>query len=181
MTSNDFRADFQKLTASQLPAAASTGDIAASLIRRDQRRNVTLAAISLVLWVLGTAGMLLLIVGLNRLVIFIRVADAAEGPPAATVSDHPDSGGGLTGASVSKRDETMLEGTSLIHHSLPLIGGSIIALLLAAMFTVLLIFTSRRATLTRIDLSLAQIAEQLLALQNASSSTGADAVGPADK
>jgi hypothetical protein len=55
----------------------------------------------------------------------------------------------------------MLWGTDLIHHSMPLVGGSILALLLAALCTVLLVFCSRQATLNTISLSLAQMSEQL--------------------
>jgi hypothetical protein len=55
----------------------------------------------------------------------------------------------------------MIRGTSLIHHSLPWIAGSVVAFMLAALFTVMLVFSSRRATLSRINLSLMQMAEQL--------------------
>jgi hypothetical protein len=55
----------------------------------------------------------------------------------------------------------MLDGTTLIHHSMPYIGASIVALMIAALLTVLLIFSSRRATLSRINISLIQISEEL--------------------
>jgi hypothetical protein len=59
----------------------------------------------------------------------------------------------------------MLRGTTLIHHTLPYIAGAVVSLLLAALFTVLLIFSSRRATLSRINLSLMQISEELRLLR----------------
>jgi hypothetical protein len=165
MNPNDFSANFQKLTDAQIPPPPSSHEIAMSLVRRDQRRTWILAALSLVLWILGTAGMLLLVISLNRLVIFIRVADMTFKPPAAQTLNSQAASDRQAPTIISDRDDRMLKGTSLIHHSLPLIGGSVVALLLAAMFTVLLIFSSRRATLNRINISLAQIADQLQALQ----------------
>jgi hypothetical protein len=165
MNPNDFSANFQKLTDAQIPPPPSSHDIAMSLVRRDQRRTWVLAALSLVLWIVGTAGMLLLVISLNRLVIFIRVADTTSKPPAAQTLNSQAAIDRQAPTIISDRDDKMLQGTSLIHHSLPLIGGSVVALLLAAMFTVLLIFSSRRAMLNRINISLAQVADQLQALQ----------------
>jgi hypothetical protein len=52
-------------------------------------------------------------------------------------------------------------GTDFIHHIMPYVGGGVIALLLAALFTVLYVSSSRQATLTRINLSLMQMSEEL--------------------
>jgi hypothetical protein len=177
MSPNDFSANFQKLTNAQLPSPPSSHEIALSLVRRDHRRTWVLAGLSLLLWILGTAGMLLLVIGLNRLVIFIRIADVTSKPPAVQSTKPPAQSNEQTPPVISEHDGKMLEGTSLIHHSLPLIGGSVVALLLAAMFTVLLIFSSRRATLNRINISLAQIAEQLKLLQEKGTTDG----GPESK
>ena len=94
--------------------------------------------LSLLFWLFGTAGMLLLVYGLNRLVISIRVFGVL-----------PSGGAAMTGATTQPwpggPEEQMFWGTSLIHHSLPYIAGSMISFLLAALFTVLLVFSSRRA------------------------------------
>jgi hypothetical protein len=121
-----------------------------NIINRDLRRTRVLAALSLLFWLLGSAGMLLLVLGLDRLVIFLRIADGL-----------PWSLNGSSTSTVSRDEEQLFWGTNLIHHSMPFVEGSIIALALAALFTVLLVFSSYQATLTRINLSLAQIAEQL--------------------
>jgi hypothetical protein len=105
--------------------------------------------------------MLLLVIGLNRLVIFIRIADSAPQHSAVQTSGEKTENSEPQPPHISEREVQMLDGTSLIHHSLPLVGGSVIALLLAALFTVLLVFSSRHATLNRINISLAQMAEQL--------------------
>jgi hypothetical protein len=179
MNPNIFSANFQKLTDARLPPSPSSHEIAMSLVRRDQRRTWVLAALSLVLWIVGTAGMLLLVIGLNRLVIFIRVADMTPNPPPTQTLNSQASSNKQRPTITSDRDDKMLQGTSLIHHSLPLIGGSVVALLLAAMFTVLLIFSSRRATLNRINISLAQIAEQLkLLMEQQNSKAGGDTNSP---
>jgi hypothetical protein len=178
MNPNYFSANFQKLTDAQLPPPPSSHEIAMSLVRRDQRRTWVLAALSLVLWIVGTAGMLLLVIGLSRLVIFIRVADVTPKPPAKQTLNSQAASDRQPPTTISDRDDKMLQGTSLIHHSLPLIGGSVVALLLAAMFTVLLIFSSRRATLNRINISLAQIAEQLKLLMEQRNSRGGGSTNP---
>src|SRR4051794_26323047 len=122
MNPNDFSANFQKLTDAQLTPPPSSHEIAMSLVRRDQRRTWVLAALSLVLWIVGTAGMLLLVIGLNRLVIFIRVADVTPKPAAEQTLNSQAASNRQPPTIISDRDDKMLQGTSLIHHSLPLIG-----------------------------------------------------------
>ncbi len=64
------------------------------------------------------------------------------------------------------------DGTDLLHHSLPYIDGALAALLLAAISTVWLVFASRRTTLNRINLSLAQIAEEIRQQRESASHAG---------
>jgi type II secretory pathway pseudopilin PulG len=59
----------------------------------------------------------------------------------------------------------MLHGTEPLHHGLWVVAGAIVSLLLAALFTVLLVFSSRRATLRQINVSLMEISEQLKQLR----------------
>ena len=117
------------------PDAGATG---ATPHSRDKWRVRLLASLSIIFWVLGIAGLTVLVLALNRLVIGIRVA-------------------GIIGGQI--------HGTDLLHHSIPLILGSVASLLLGALFTVLLILISRRATLRQINTRLAALTEQISELQ----------------
>jgi hypothetical protein len=98
--------------------------------------------------------MLALIYGLDRFVLFIRVV------PNLPWSLSQNTPGPLTRPSADSQN-IMLWGTSFIHHSIPYLAGSAAALMLAALCTVRLIVCTRRATLNRINLSLAQLSESL--------------------
>jgi len=155
MSKNDFNAAFADLTARQLPAPVlDANQLVLELLRRDQWRVRILAAISIFFWFLGTSGMLVLIYGLNELVIFIRIADWN-----VASSIHSTTG------PFSNWDMQMVRGTYLIHHSLPYIAGSVVALMLASLSTVLLVFTSRQTTLNQINYNLMQMSEQLKQMQ----------------
>jgi hypothetical protein len=149
MVQDDFNSSFRRQLAGELPMAQDPHYIAVKIVHRDLRRTRVLAGLSLLFWLLGATGMLLLVLGLDRLVIFLRIADGL-----------PWSFNGKTMAA-SPGQEQMFWGTNLIHHGIPFIEASIVALALAALFTVMLVMSSYRATLNRINFSLAQIAEQL--------------------
>jgi len=149
MVQDDFNSSFRKQLASELPMAQDPHSVAMKIVHRDFRRTRILAGLSLFLWLVGATGMLLLVLGLNRLVIFLRIADGL-----------PWSSNGRA-SSVSSGQEQMFWGTNLIHHGIPFIEASIVALALAALFTVMLVMSSYRATLNRINFSLAQIAGEL--------------------
>ena len=59
------------------------------------------------------------------------------------------------------RAEALFHAKMELHHSLEACMAAVPALLLAALGTVWLVFSSRRATLNQINLSLAEISEQL--------------------
>jgi hypothetical protein len=145
------------------PILPSAHEIALEVVRRDQRRTRFLAAVCLLLWVLGAAGMLLLVVGLNEFVMGVRLNNTRLSYRPSAQRDTEQSGD----ANAPRDDGRIVwdDGTSLLHHTLPLIDGSLAALLLAALTTVWLIFSSRRTTLNRINISLAQISEQLKQLR----------------
>lgn len=126
--------------------------IVGEMLRRDQERTRILAILAVFFWLIGAAGMLLMVYGLNRLVIFIRVSDMANSGLNRSTTEP---------FRLTESQIRMLDGTTLIHHSMPYIGASIVALMIAALLTVLLIFSSRRATLSRINISLIQISEEL--------------------
>jgi hypothetical protein len=158
MTENELTQALRGLIARELSPTPDARQMTQEIMRRDRVRVRVWASLSLLLWLLGVAGLLLLVVALDRLVIYIRIADAPVEHPAN--AGKPDPGSLLTPAEINK-----LWGTSLIHHSIPIIGGSIVALLLAAVSTVLLVFSFRRATLAQINLSLIELSDQLKQLR----------------
>jgi hypothetical protein len=152
MTQNDFNRAFSSQAFSHVPPAHFDARyIVETMLKRDQLLMRVFAALSLFFWLVATAGMLLLVYGLNRFVLYIRIAHFTPDSKMPAPSTSPIFG----------PDQEMLWGTSLIHHSLPYIAGSMVAFMLAALFTVLLVFSSRQATLMRINLSLMQISEEL--------------------
>ena len=158
MTQQNFNSAFQHLMYAQLPPP-NPHQIAMDIVRRDRWRVRLLAILSLICWLIATAGMLLLVYGLNKLVIYIRIADspvAQSARPSEPVT-----------MSLSPQTVQMLNGTSLLHHSLPLVAGSIAAFMLAALFTVMLVFSSRKATLNHINMSLVQMSQELLQMRQA--------------
>jgi len=152
MTPHDFNLAFAQQLSAGLPSPAHNPQfIAWEIMQRDRWRTRILATLALVLWSAATAGMLVLLYGLNRLVMFLRIADKMPWSDAGRSTTQP----------FSREWETMIWGTSLIHHSIPWIAASVGALMMAAILTVWLVFSSRQATLNRINFSLAQMAEQL--------------------
>ena len=154
MVQDDFNSSFRKQLAGELPMAQDPHSVAMKIVHRDLRQTRILAGLSLFFWLVGATGMLLLVLGLNRLVIFLRIAD---GLPWSFNGKTPAASPGFA----SSGQEQMFWGTNLIHHGIPFIEASIVALALAALFTVMLVMSSYRAVLNRINFSLAQIAEQL--------------------
>ena len=149
MTQEDFQNAMRSLSARELPPQPSAHDIAHTLLVQDHRRTRTYALLALFFWTVGAGGLIWLTIALNRFVIFLRIAPGLPWSQARPVPDHRDP------------FEYMIWGTNLIHHSMPYLCGAIACLLVAAICTVMMIFASQRATLTRINLSLAAMAEQL--------------------
>jgi hypothetical protein len=141
--------------------------LAREISRGDQRQIRWLAGLSIFFWLLAAAGLALLCIGLDQLVIYVRIADSY---PAAESTDAHKSERNLPILDVRRsslpRTDAMLRGTDLIHHTIWIVAGSIGALFMAALCTVLLVTTSRRATLRQINLNLMQLAEQVRQLQS---------------
>jgi hypothetical protein len=140
--------------------------LAQEILRRDRQRVRLLSWLCILFWLAGLAGLVLLVVALDQFVISIRVSDYLTN---LEKGKEPDSGLTRSAAQMER-----LRGTSLLHHSIPVIGGSIGALLLAALCTLLLVSSSRSATLHQISISLMELSEQFKQLRQAS---GAEA-GP---
>ena len=143
-TPDDFHTAFRTLSAGQLGPPPDPRQLAYEVVRRDQRRTRVLAAISLALWVLATAGLLLLLAGLDDLVMYLRNA-----VPIPTSRPFP------------RPYVEMIEGTSPVHHILPWAAAAVVALMAAAALTVYLVFHARRAPLNRINVTLTELSEQL--------------------
>jgi len=156
MTESDFNSNFRNLLNEPLPPAPDPRHMAFELFQRDQRRTRILAGLSLLFWALGTAGIFLLVFNLNRIVMQAQIHSfGAPHPP--VFQKAPD-------------DTSPDSIDTLFHDRLPpiaftkifaIIEVSVVALLIAALLTVALVFSSRQATLNRINISLMQIADQL--------------------
>jgi hypothetical protein len=166
MSEKELARAIQDVIAAQNRTVPDARQVVEEFTRRQQRRVRCLAGLSVLFWLLAVAGLILLVVGLDRFVIFVRVSDfpATQERSPLTETKHVPT-------------QAMLHGTSLLHHSIALIGGSVLALLLAALCTIVLIFTSRRATLHQIQLSLLALSEQLEELRRPPASDGGGEAG----
>jgi hypothetical protein len=135
----------RELIAKSSAGAPDPRVLAREISHRDQQRIRLLAGLSIFFWLLAAAGLVLLCIGLDRFVIYARIANFPSSRP--------------------QDMEQMLWGTSLIHHSIWIVAGSVGALFLGALCTVLLVTTSRRATLQQINLRLMELSEQLKQLR----------------
>jgi len=178
---NDFSSALRDHVAKPLPPLPSAHEIAIDIARRDQRRTRLLAVLCLLFWVAAVAGMVLMVTGLNEFLMGVRLGNArrslqpavergaeasktAPSVPRESSAEDAKPGDGSKPAHDGVPGPYWDDGTSLFHHTLPLIDGSMVLLLLAGASTVLLVFSSRRTTLNRINISLAQISEQLKSL-----------------
>src|SRR5438067_2202231 len=132
----------QELVARHSPPAQPSL-LSAELIVRDRWRVRLLAGVTVLLWLAGIACVLYMIFWFNRFIIAYSPL-----PPRTTEE-------------ASWRAEEQFHSKMELHHSLEACEAAVPALLLAALGTVWLVFSSRRATLNQINLSLAEISEQL--------------------
>jgi hypothetical protein len=130
----------QELLARHAPPVQSRR-LSAELIASDRWRVGLLAGLTALLWLGGIAGVLYMIFWFNRFIVAYSPFDA----------DRADPG----------RSQALFHAKMELHHSLEACLAAVPALLLAALGTVWLVFSSRRATLNQINLSLAEISEQL--------------------
>lgn len=158
MTQSDFHSAFRNLLHDPLAPAPDPRRIAFELFRRDQQRTRVLAVLSLLFWVLGTAGIFLLVFALNRMVVDMQIHSYGSPHPSSLGSDFAaGAGGGDPAETFIHRNFPPLAFTKMC----VVVEASVVALLIAALLTVALVFSSRQATLNRINLSLMQISEQL--------------------
>jgi hypothetical protein len=136
-----FRA-LQEFVARHAPAP-QVSRLSSELIARDRWRIRLLAGVTALLWLGGIAGVLYMVFWFNRFII-------AYSPPPR---DPNDKWAALAGDEFHTKME--------LHHSLEACMAAVPALLAAALGTLWLVLSSRRATLNQINLSLAEISDQL--------------------
>ncbi len=122
------------------------------VVFRDRWRIWLLAGVTTLLWLVGIAGVLYMIFCFNRFIVAYSGADPAELRSARAADSET-------------RKISEFQAKMELHHSLEFCMAAVPALLLAALGTVWLVFSSRRATLNQINLSLAEISEQLRQLR----------------
>jgi hypothetical protein len=133
----------QELVARHEPPAEPRR-LGAEVIARDHWQIGLLAAVTVLLWLGGIAAVLYMIFWFNRFIIAYSPAPPRDGNILEEV-----------------RAASAFHAKMELHHSLEACLVAVPALLLAALGTVWLVLSSRRATLNQINLSLAEISEQL--------------------
>jgi hypothetical protein len=137
--------------------------LSAEILARDRLRIGVLAGLTALLWLGGIAGLLYMVFWFNRFII-------AYEPTELTTLRASEEGRGKSGNESGKAEDprrwsllTMeqFHAKMELHHSLEGCLVAVPTLLLAALCTVWLVFSSRRATLNQINISLAEISEQL--------------------
>ncbi len=171
MSEQELIQTLRELIAKASSDAPNPHHLAREVKSRYQRQVRLLAGLSIFFWLLAAAGLVLLCVGLDRFVIYVRIADYL--PPArSNGAENPGPDAPLFDIrrSSEARTQAMFRGTQLIHRTIWIVAGSAGSLFLAALCTVLLVTTSRRATLGQINLSLMELSEQLKQLRSANPS-----------
>jgi hypothetical protein len=140
--------------------------LAADVIVRDRLQVVLLTGLTALLWVGGIAVVLYTVFCFNRFIVAYSGAD----PPELEALSTP--------ATAHARKTWEFRAKMELHHSLEACLVAVPALLLAALGTVWLVFSTRRATLNQINLSLAEISEQLRQMRQTARPPG-PARGPA--
>jgi hypothetical protein len=129
--------------------------VSAEIIFRDRWRVRLLAGVTALLWLVGIAAVLYMIFWFNRFIIAYSPL-----PPRDDIER-------------SWRAEEGFHSKMELHHSLEACEAAVPALFLAALCTVWLVFSSRRATLNQINLRLAEISDQLRQLRQSARPPGA--------
>jgi hypothetical protein len=128
-------------------------EVAARILRRDRRRVLFLSFVTLFLWVIAVAGVCLHFVFFSQFV----------GPKIQHEKD-------LASASMEDLPQRVQDAYVLLFciakESLVLVSGTVLAVILAGVSSVLLVVASRRATLRQVNVSLRELTEELRRLQD---------------
>jgi hypothetical protein len=141
MSERELVCALQELIAKHAPPAEPQR-LSAEILVRDRWRIRLLATVTALLWLGGIAGVLYMIFWFNRFVVAYQPWEPVDLEDTKWVQ--------------SRQFHAKME----LHHSLEGCMVAVPALLLAALCTVWLVLSSRRATLNQISLSLAEISEQ---------------------
>jgi hypothetical protein len=136
--------------AAKTSSTAEPEQTVARVLARDRRRVRMLAAATAILWVIAAGGIPLFFAMFMNF-IFPKIEHVLR-----EMITHRDN---LEPARLAEAAHTVLLAASKL--SILLVSGSVIALLLAACGTLMLVFALRRATLRQVNANLAEIAEQI--------------------
>jgi hypothetical protein len=136
------------------PPGQDPRQMVANLLRRDARRVRWLAAGTVFFWMISAAGIPL---------FFILFLNFVYPKMETLISETITHRRGVDPSRLEAAGQVLLAITWKL--SVVLVTGSVIALLLAACMTVMLVFASRRATLRQVNANLAEISEQLKRLR----------------
>jgi hypothetical protein len=139
-----------RLDANQLHSGADIRKLTARILQRDRRRLWVLASLTVLLWLMATAVVV---------VIIYLYFDAMVPHQRAMMREAEASGRKVEIITAAHTMATTI-GTAIV-------AGAVGLLALAALCTLLLVFASRRATLRQINANLLVISEQLRELQQA--------------
>jgi hypothetical protein len=154
MSEKDLATALQQIISADFRPAPDPRQVVIDVVRHEQRKSRVLAFLSVVFWLVAVAGLLFFLLALHRFVVCIRI------------TPWPWRGADRPVVDAARAEETLIWGTQLLHHYMPYAAGAIVALLLAALCTVLLVFSSRRATLHQIHLALMALSDQLKELRH---------------
>lgn len=169
MTEQELIVALRELIAKASADAPDSRLLAREISWRDQQRIRLLASLSIFFWLLAAVGLVLLCIGLNNFLMYVRLADinqriASDMQKRAGDKEQHNAKPSVSDSIARELDRDFRErvhGTQLLHKSIWFVAGSVGALFLAALCTVLLVITSRRATLRQINLSLMDLSEQV--------------------
>jgi hypothetical protein len=152
-----------QLAADKVAAEPNAAQLTQPILDRDKRRVHLLTGLTIATWVV--AGLLILCVLLSFIFIII--------PQIKTLTQNTETGNLTSDQTLSiLRMHTLMFLKSSI-----LIAFSVLIMAAAALFTVLLIFASRQATLRQVTANLAEVSQQLKILRSSPSGSAPGAPG----
>jgi hypothetical protein len=147
--------------------AADPRQLSTEILARDRIRLGVLAGVTALLWLGGIAGVLYMVFWFNRFVIAYEPTElkALRGGAESHAKTGTEPGRADDPRNWSSLTMEEFHAKMELHHSLEGCLVAVPALLLAALGTLWLVLSSRRATLNQINISLAEISEQLRQLR----------------
>jgi hypothetical protein len=170
MSTKDLARALLHLDAGQESLLPDPRQLTRDILRRDRQRVRLLAVLTGLLWLLAAAGLFLLVLSLHWYIRSVRIQEF-EGKH--LTRDSQAAPKDPQGKKPFPLIQPYLE-TGMLHHSIPVIAGSVVALFLAAFCTILLVLSSRRATLRQLNANLIEICDQLKQMRRQEEAGGHD-------